>query len=389
MLPNSSPAAEVPTSSHSDKTPDPTPAETKTTERPAVNALYWLARHQMRTGNWSLQNYARMCKGPACTDMGEEEALSAATAAALLPFLAAGQTHRTNGPFRKTIARAINWLSNHQRTDGDLSADARGKHSWMFAHALACVALCECYGMSRDRVVGRAAQRAVNFIQKTQDAATGGWSFRPIVGHSLDRDRRKHFDGPDFDDEGDISVVAWQLVALKSAQTNGLSVDPATLERAKRWLQSVAVPGTASDAQTYGRFSYRPGGAPSLTASAMGLWCMQALHVRRDDPIIIGGVPYLMKHPPDPDAPDIVYWYFANRVMFNMNDRNWEVWYRKLRGILVSTHIREGCAAGSWDADKPSGDLWGAQGGRVMTTSFAALILFTFHRWQLPNSETF
>lgn len=375
------PVADDASPSLSVETLDPaTVRTTKTTERPAAAGLHWLARHQMNRGNWSLQGYPRMCQGPACGDIGEQESLSAATGAALLPFLAAGQTHRSRGPFQKTILHAVTWLLTHQRPSGDLSADSFGKQPWMHAHALATIALCECFGMSRDRAVGRAAQKAVNFIQNAQLANTGGWAFRPAIDRNSRSVRSKQRDNSDFSAGGDMSIVAWELMALKSAQMAGLSVDPALLQRAGQWLKSAAVPGNVSDVFTFGRFSYRPGGTPSLTASAMGLWCKQALHARRDDSAFLGGVPYLMNHLPDRDAPNIVYWYFANQVMFNMADRNWDVWNRKMRAALIATQIHEGCAAGSWDADKPNGDIWGAQAGRLMTTSFATLILVTFHR---------
>jgi hypothetical protein len=38
----------------------------------------------------------------------------------------------------------------------------------------------------------------------------------------------------------------------------------------------------------------------------------------------------------------------------------------------------EGCAAGSWD---PKADAWGQQGGRVMQTSLAALVLEVYYRY--------
>ena len=61
---------------------------------------------------------------------------------------------------------------NHQKPDGDLSADAA---SQMYSHGLATIALCEDYGMSHDKAVGRAAQKAINFIQAAQNTKTGGW----------------------------------------------------------------------------------------------------------------------------------------------------------------------------------------------------------------------
>lgn len=170
---------------------------TKATERAVAAALYWLAKHQMPTGNWSLEKYTQMCKDKSCTGVGGQESLSAATAMGLLPFLAAGQTQASNGPFQKTIAGGVYWLISHQKADGDLSADAQ---SQMYSHGLAAIALCEDYGISRDKTVGVAAQKAINFIQAAQNTKTGGWRYHP-------------------GEEGDTSVVGWQLMALKS--TNG------------------------------------------------------------------------------------------------------------------------------------------------------------------------
>jgi hypothetical protein len=51
-----------------------------------------------------------------------------------------------------------------------------------------------------------------------------------------------------------------------------------------------------------------------------------------------------------------------------------------MRKILVDTQCRDSstCANGSWN---PSGDLWGARGGRVMQTSLSALTLEIYYRY--------
>ncbi len=336
---------------------------THNTDRAVVAALYWIARHQMRDGSWSLQEYTKMCKDKSCTGAGGQESFSAATAMCVLPYFAAGQTHLSNGPFKQTIADGVYWLLSHQKPDGDLSADASGKQSWMYSHGLATIALCECYAMSHDKNVGRAAQKAINFIQAAQNTKTGGWRYHP-------------------GDEGDTSVAGWQLMALKSAQMAGLSVNPASLDATKKWLQSVSVGagnGGSSGAAS-GEFAYQPDGAPSPTMSAVGLLCNQYLHAGKTDPVIVGGVRYLMANPPDAAAPNVYYWYYASQVMHNMDDHDWDVWNRKMRTILVNSQSREGCAAGSWDPDKPNRDAWGAQGGRIMMTSFATLTLEVYYR---------
>jgi hypothetical protein len=333
-------------------------------DRAVVAALDWLARHQMRDGSWSLQSYAKMCKDRSCTGEGGQESFSAATAMGILPFLAAGKTQQSKGPVGRTIAAGVYWLLSHQKADGDLSADASGKQSWMYSHGLATIALCECYGMSHDKNVGRAAQKAINFIEAAQNTKTGGWRYHP-------------------GDDGDTSVAGWQLMALKSAQMAGLSVSLAAFDGTKRWLQSVTVGGGngASSGSMGGEFSYQPEGAPSPTMSAVGLLCNQYLHAGKADPVIVRGVRYLMDNLPDAASPNVYYWYYASQVMHNMDDHDWDIWNRKMRTILVNSQTREGCAAGSWDPDKPNRDAWGTQGGRIMMTSLAVLTLEVYYRY--------
>ena len=76
----------------------------------------------------------------------------------------------------------------------------------MYAHALATMALCEAFGMTGDQRVGAAAQAAVDFIAAAQNRQTGGWRYHP-------------------GEEGDTSVMGWQIMALKSARLAGLKVD--------------------------------------------------------------------------------------------------------------------------------------------------------------------
>ncbi len=330
---------------------------TRQTDRAVAAALYWLANHQSRDGSWSLQQYLKQCKDKSCTGPASQESLSAATAMALLPHLAAGQTHASAGPFQRVISRGVFWLVSHQMPDGDLSAKA---DSQMYSHGLATIALCEDYGLSRDRSVGTAAQKAINFIQAAQNSTTGGWRYLP---------------GQD----GDTSVLGWQFMAIKSAQMAGLQVNPAVLEGIKKWLHSVSRSDVAGGPRC--QFSYQPatGARPSMTA--VGLLCNQYLGLDRRDPVIVGGVDYLMANQPEPQAQNLYYWYYATQVMHNMADKDWEKWNRKIRTILVNTQSREGCAAGSWDPEKPQRDTWGGSGGRLMMTSLSALTLEVYYRY--------
>ncbi len=333
----------------------------KPTKRTASAALKWLARHQMPQGNWSLQKYSDRCTDHSCTGAASHESLAAATALGLLPFLAAGQTQLNEGPFQKTVGDGIHWLISHQKPDGDLSD---GAATQMFSHGIAAQVLCECYGISREPAVGAAAQRAIDFIQKAQDKTTGGWRYQP---------------GQD----GDNALFAWELLALKSGQRAGLSIKPESFDLAKKWLKSVAK--RAPDGAPTGQFSYQPSGAATPTMSAAGLLCSQYLHTDRNDPVMVAGEKYLMANLPDRNARNIYYWLFANQVMHNRQDRDWDTWNHKQRENLLATQVREGCTAGSWSPTSPTPDAWATQGGRLVVTSLSCLILEEtwWHRFQV------
>jgi len=73
--------------------------------------------------------------------------------------------------------------------------------------------------------------------------------------------------------------------------------------------------------------------------------------------------------------------------MHNVIDADWDTWNRQMRRVLIESQDREGCATGSWDPEQPAADIWGAQGGRLMTTSFNALTLEVYYRY-LPLFRT-
>ncbi|HEX3999305.1 MAG TPA: prenyltransferase/squalene oxidase repeat-containing protein [Pirellulales bacterium] len=333
---------------------------TRATERAAAAALYWLAKHQMPDGSWSLEKFQKMCTDKSCTGVGSIESLSAATGLGLLPFLAAGQTQATNGPFQRKVAAGVYWLLNHQKRDGDLSADAA---SQMYSHAIATIALCEDYGMTKDKPVGVAAQMAVNFIVAAQNQKTGGWRYHP-------------------GEEGDTSVLGWQMQALHAAQEAGLTVKPAALDGAKNFLAS------CQPAEHVGWFCYQPEAGATPPMTAVGLLASQDLKMDRTDPVILGGSALLLANQPQAENRNIYYWYYATQALHNLagkeseftSNKNWDTWNRKIRKLLVETQAREGCAAGSWDPDKPNKDAWGPYGGRIMQTSLSCLTLEIYYR---------
>lgn len=322
---------------------------TKSSERAVGAALNWFARHQNPDGTWGFLAYAQICKDGSCASTATLKTDLAATALGVLPFLGAGQTHSDRGPYRRTIAGAVYAIMNAQKNDGDL----RGPGGSMYVHALCTLALCEAYGMSGDRVVGTCAQRAIHFIERSQDPVGGGWRYQP-------------------GEAGDLSVVGWQIMALKSAVMANLTVSSTVVERANQFVRSVAVGAHG------GQFAYQPGADPTPTMTAVGVLCTQYLGAGRDDPRLAEGAQYLLANPPVASVHGCYYWYYATLAMHNMPGPDWDIWNRRVRRAMLDSQVRYGCAAGSWS---PQGHSHCDTAGRLMVTSLNTLTLEVYYRY--------
>jgi len=318
-------------------------------EAAVAAGLVWLAKQQKATGGWQYD-------GSAAPDT------VAATGMSLLPFLAAGQTHKKPlGPvsrdYSQTVAKGLDFLISRQQANGSFSG-IPPQHT-MYSHAIATVALCEAYGMTGDKgKLQYACQKALNFILKAQHGG-GSWGYQPGMS-------------------GDTSIVGWQVQALKSAEMcRDLTVDKKALAKASKFLDSVS---DTSKKSTYG---YRNGpGAPGTALTAVGLLCRY--YVDGWGPINPGmaeGVRGLAtRRPPNPAEFDMYYYYYATQVVHFHEGEVWHKdWNPKMRDMLVKMQVKgKGERVdGSWDAD---GAMIGSSCGRLGTTAMALLTLEVYYR---------
>lgn len=320
---------------------------TSASEAAVARALAWLEKHQNADGSWSLNRFGSSgdCHGR-CGDPGVESDTSA-TALALLPFLGSGQTH-LRGNFTSTVARGLRALIDMQRSDGDLRGPGQGN---MYAHGQAAIALCEAYALTQAENLRQPAQRAIDFIVAAQHEA-GGWRYQPRQ-------------------PGDLSVVGWQMMALRSAQMAYLKVPDETFLKTTRFLNSV------QQNPSVGQYSYMPGSGPTLVMTAEGLLCRQYSGWRHSNSVLRNGVFWLeTTHLPRADRANMYYWYYGTQVMHHMGGESWEKWNAALRDLLISLQSGGGHEAGSW---APMGGH-DAQGGRLYTTALAACTLEVYYR---------
>ncbi|MCA9057226.1 MAG: terpene cyclase/mutase family protein [Planctomycetaceae bacterium] len=316
------------------------------------NALKWLAARQRRDGSWDFHDVGT------CSHAGTVNNPIGATAYALLPFLAAGQTHQ-QGEFQRQIQAGLNYLMQ-AGVRVPAGYDLRGvlnkgdqddePNEAYYVHGAATLALCEAYEMTHDKRLRSVAQSAVQFLVNSQDPRGGGWRYLP-------------------QQPGSTSVTAIQTMALMAARKAGLDVPDAAFAGISHYLDSVQI-------DEEGRYGYEVQ-KKSFTNSvtAMALLCRMYLGSGRDDAGMAAGVELLDRRGP---YDNLYYNYFATQVVKNWGGATWDRWNQRLRDDLVAWQDTEGDAAGSW-TPRDRADYSNA-GGRLLTTCLATLTLEVYYR---------
>ena len=346
------------------------------TESAIESGLEYFAHSQFNDGHWSLhESPVGAAADPA--SLGTLHADTAATGLALLTYLGAGYTHQDE-KYRDNVRRGVEWLVKHQQADGNLAYhgsdpgyNPANDPTNYYSQGIATMALCEAYGMTQDRELREPAQKAIDFIVKSQDPQRGGWRYQAQVG-------------------SDTSVTGWQLMALKSAQMAGLEVPEETLHKVSRWLDFAQVPNR-------GTYVYNPlnsdlenplGRAPNPTMTAQAMIMRLYLGPDRDNASLAQGADYLLAHLPEVGTPeasqrDCYYWYYATQAMYHMQGDYWKTWDARITPLLRAGQIDRGPLKGSWNPREPVPDRWSPHGGRHYVTSMHLLTL-EFRYWHLP-----
>lgn len=308
----------------------------------AVDAgLAWLKRQQGRDGSWSLT-------GPYLDGSGSESK-AAATAMALLAFQGDGNTHLA-GPYAKEVERGMKWLIKQQNREGFFASDTRASHSKAYAQAQCTIAVSELYAMTQDSWLRQPTELAIQYAERAQ--TSGGWRYQPGNG-------------------ADTSVTGWFLMALESARSGGIEVDPQVFYKLSEFLDRVQ----SEDGAMY---TYMFNGRPTETMTAEGLLCRQYLGWQRDYTPMAAGVNFLVdKHNFELNQRNFYYWYYATQVLHHYGGSQWQAWNSNMKAQLPPAQVKSGREAGSWS---PQGSRWGPSGGRLYATCLAIYCLEVYYR---------
>lgn len=321
---------------------------TATTEASVQKGLEWLARNQQRDGSWSL---AGPFSGGVSKDLDNE---TSATAMALLAFQGAGNTHQ-EGRFKKNVVKGWKWLLEQQDGSGCFFQAGYYNHRF-YTQGQCAIAICELYGMSKDPKYKEPAQKAIDYCLRTQ-SAEGGWRYSP-------------------NNDSDVSVTGWIVMALQSARMAGLEVPEESLRHVGRFLDSAAQ-------QDGSRYAYQPKSEVRLSMTAEALLMREYLGWKRDDPRLVAGMKWITS--PEnlinfKNNRDAYFWYYATQAAHHVEGEYWKRWNTVMRQAVPEHQVARGKEAGSWDPDRPSRDQWGNHGGRLYVTCLSIYMLEVYYR---------
>ena len=344
------------------------------TENSVNLGLAYLAKQQNTDGSWTPSDgFSNRRDAP----WYSADYRGALTALCTLPFLAAGHSP-VEGEYKKNVQRAIRWLMKQQSSDGCV---AYNNGTQMYTHTVAALALCEAFGLTGDEDIGKAAERAIRFLERSQGVG-GGWDYRGYVTSSSNRIERN-----------DLSITGWAVLAMKSAEAVGIKVSERTWDSTADLYDRLSL----SSGETY--YADRSHGELSPTRKGIGmvgvgLTARVVLDRDRFETRNIAAERLLLKETPNyerffdkshgannPNFNTFYGWYYCTLGMFLANNGRgpaWEKWNEALKSALLENQVLKGSRKGSWKND----DSWiGPLMGDLYSTACSVLCLEVYYRY--------
>ncbi len=335
-------------------------------EAAVARALKWIESEQQPNGYWTFTLDGPRGKSKSPNPGTLDKAPVAATALALLPLLAAGNSAR-HGEYRQEVVAGLTFLRLRLMASSSMVSHLTPRGGMLYepdagqmpSHALATIALCEASALAGDPQSKQLAQAAVNFILATQNQ-DGGWSFDPDLRDPNSKPQTS-----------DVYSTAWNLAALKSAGWAGLSVPSTTLEPAGKFLDSMYL----GEEEGYCRSDQRRRSDPTATAAA--IMSRMYLGWPRDQQELVQYANYIGELDP-PDGSEFYRDLYHVQILREVRGSGWPAYSEATRDWLIAAQQAGGSAAGSWYFP---GTGWSVtHGGRLFCTAVATLMLQTYYR---------
>ncbi len=311
----------------------------KAVDESIVRALRYLSEEQNATGSWRAGSY------------GDS---TATTSLAIMSFLAAGHVPG-EGPYGTQINRGIDWVLSQQQPNGMLVGRGRS-HGPMYSHGISALMLAEVFGMVDEglaRKVKPGLEKGIKLILAAQNhrkepAHRGGWRYYTTSTDS------------------DLSVSAWQLLALRAAKDAGCDVPAENIDDAIEYIRRLRVRGNRG-------FGYQTGHGSSATRAGTGIVALEVCgdHHSKE---ALGAADALIRRPLQRSDGYFYYGaYYCTVGMFKIGGEYW----KRIKPTLFEVILSEQRADGSWQARQGSEK----KAGTTYATSMAVLALAVEYRF--------
>ncbi|MHC4743496.1 MAG: prenyltransferase/squalene oxidase repeat-containing protein [Planctomycetota bacterium] len=288
------------------------------------------------------------------------------TSLAIMAMLAVGHKPADKTPEGEAMRKALDYVLHQDRQD-EKGYFGNKDGSRMYGHGIITLMLAEAYGMGvddqQDATIRKRLQKAVDLIlraqaiKKNDPKHEGGWRYNPDSSDS------------------DLSVVSWQLIALRAAKGAGLDIPKEAIDKAVAYVKRCY--HKDSKDKTKGYFCYQAGDSTMRFGSAAGGFLTLQICGEYEAPEVIGAADYFLDYDiPSLQAREHFYYgmYYYAQGMFQRRGKYAERAKQVVRDLLLARQEKDG----SW----PLG-VRDHEGGKVYVTSLAMLSM-SIHFHYLP-----
>jgi len=273
----------------------------------------------------------------------------AMTALGIMALASMGHQPTDPGKYGQALRKALGFILRERPPrifNDDPNLVYFGTSNGMYEHGITALCLTEMLGMGvgkkQETRLREVCRKALNLILWSQSRAKsspkyrGGWRYSPISHDS------------------DLSITAWQLLALRSGKGAGMDVPKDAIDAAVRYLKrSYSSQGGKKGC------AYVPGSSPSLAMAAAGLLSLQICG-EYDSPEANGSAEWLSKQ--NAIGGHFYYsTYYYSQAM-------------QKRGGNVATKAREVVEKSLLEKPKENGS-WNGRHGPIYCTAMAMLSL--------------
>lgn len=329
------------------------------------NAIQYLAGAQNPDGSWnSGQAFGFRGGGGGA---GRDPAVSAL---AVMAFLSAGHVPG-EGKYGAAIEKGVRFVASQQQSNGVFSSQSNGM--WvMYSHGICTLMMAEVVGLMPDRAEAAKLRKQLEYgvrliksAQANQGPNNGGWRYniQPL--------------------DADMSVTAWQVMALRAAKNVGCDVPATIIDRAVDYVKR-------SQDRNSGGFRYTPHGNVTLACTGAGILslelCGKQFHGSEES---MKAAKFLWDRITfeSRQGQDEKHWvrqqhffygvYYMAQAMFQVGGQHWNSYRNYLHWLLLHPNANRQAAGGFWTGVSGDDNTVGVN----YCTSMAVLALTVEYRF--------